>query len=190
MIFIFLVVVAPGTTDAMFYFESNVLLFTPANFGLINVVSSIASIAGVWAYRAFFTKTKLSTYFFVVTVFLSFGSLMNIVLLKYGEMKVALGQAFIFGTVNELHLMPLMIIACQMCPKDIEATFYALVLAVINAGYLISYWLGGVLTIWMGISGEPGTFGNLWKLIVIASALPLVSLFFLLCLPKENKIGL
>ena len=73
-----------------------------------------------------------------------------------------------------------------MCPKNIEATFYALVLAVINAGYLISYWLGGVLTIWLGITGEPGSFGDLWKLIVIASTLPLGSLFFLLWLPKEN----
>ena len=77
-----------------------------------------------------------------------------------------------------------------MCPKNIEATFYALVLAVINAGYLISYWLGGVLTIWLGISGEPDSFANLWKLIIIASSLPLVSLFFLFWLPKDNQIGL
>lgn len=73
MIFIFLVVVAPGTTDAMFYFEANVLKFTPANFGLINMISSIASILGVWLYRAFFTKTKLTWYFLAVTLFLSFG---------------------------------------------------------------------------------------------------------------------
>jgi len=73
-----------------------------------------------------------------------------------------------------------------MCPKNIEATFYALVLAVINAGYLISYWFGGVLTIWLNISGQADSFGNLWKLVVIASCLPLVSLFFLLWLPKDN----
>jgi hypothetical protein len=112
MIFIFLVVVAPGTTDAMFYFESNVLNFTPSNFGLINVVSSIASIVGVWLYRAFFTKTRLTWYFLAVTLFLSFGQLMNLLLLKYGELKVALGQSFTYGIINELHLMPLMIIAC------------------------------------------------------------------------------
>jgi len=85
--------------------------------------------------------------------------------------------------------MPLMIIACQMCPKNIEATFYALVLAVINAGYLISYWLGGLMTIAWGITGEPGSFQNLWKLILTASLLPLVSLGFLIWLPNENKIG-
>ena len=45
-----------------------------------------------------------------------------------------------------------------MCPKKIEATFYALVLAVINAGYLISYWLGGLMTVAWGITGEADSF--------------------------------
>ena len=71
MIFIFLVVVAPGTTDAMFYFESNVLKFTPANFGMLNVISSVASIFGVWTYRALFTKSKVSWYFLCITLILS-----------------------------------------------------------------------------------------------------------------------
>jgi hypothetical protein len=73
-----------------------------------------------------------------------------------------------------------------MCPKNIEATFYALVLAVINAGYLISYWSGGLLTLALGITGESNSFSNLWKLILIASSIPLVSLFMLIWLPKEN----
>ncbi len=192
MIFIFCVVVAPGTSDAMFYFESNVLNFTPANFGLLNVIGSCASIIGVWSYRAFFTKSKLSWYFLVITLILSLCQLMNLLIIKYESdgLKIAYGQQLAYGLINELHLMPLMIIACQMCPKNIEATFYALVLAVINAGYLISYWLGGLLTFAFGISGQPGSFGNLWKLILISCILPLFSLFVLLWLPKENEIGL
>ena len=47
--------------------------------------------------------------------------------------------AWIYSFVNELHLMPLMILACKMCPKAAEATFYAFVLAIINLGYLVSY---------------------------------------------------
>ena len=86
--------------------------------------------------------------------------------------------------------MPLMMLACQMCPKGIEATFYALVLAVINAGYLISYWLGGALAYWLGISGELGSFDNLQSLIITASAIPMISLVFLLLLPKESQIGM
>ena len=76
-----------------------------------------------------------------------------------------------------------------MCPKHIEATFYALVLAVINAGYLISYWTGGLLAIAWGISGEVGSFGNLWKLIITSAFLPLASVFVLFWLPEESEIG-
>ena len=92
-----------------------------------------------------------------------------------------------YGVINELHLMPLMVLACQMCPKKVETTFYALVLAVINAGYLLSYWMGGVLTIWLGISSE--NFANFYWLIIISSVWPIFTLFYLLILPAENQLG-
>jgi Na+/melibiose symporter-like transporter len=114
MIFIFLVVVAPGVTDAMFYYESNVLGFSPKDFGLLGVVSCCASICGVWAYRIWFTKTKLVKYFLVITLILCAASLTNLLIVsaKGSGINMALGQQFAYGFVNELHLMPLMIIAC------------------------------------------------------------------------------
>ena len=75
-----------------------------------------------------------------------------------------------------------------MCPKKVETTFYALVLAVINLGYLISYWVGGFLSIWLGISSED--FSNFWILILISSLQPLVTLLYLVVLPDESEIGL
>jgi hypothetical protein len=83
--------------------------------------------------------------------------------------------------------MPLMVMACFMCPKDVETTFYALVLAVINAGYLISYWTGGLFTIWLGISSTD--FSKFWILITISSVWPLLTLLYLFVLPKENELG-
>lgn len=84
--------------------------------------------------------------------------------------------------------MPLMVLACQMCPKDVETTFYALVLAVINLGYLISYWIGGLLTIWLNVSSTD--FKNFWVLILVSSVWPLCTLLYLLILPKESQLGL
>ena len=80
MLFIFLVVVAPGVTDAMFYYESNVLDFTSVNFGVLGVVSCCASIVGVWAYRVFFTKAPLKWYFLGVTLVLSLSLLSNLLI--------------------------------------------------------------------------------------------------------------
>ncbi len=81
MIFIFLVVVAPGVTDAMFYYESNVLGFDPQVFGILGVISCCASISGVWAYRFWFTKTKLVKYFLIVTCVLSAATLSNLLII-------------------------------------------------------------------------------------------------------------
>lgn len=54
--FIFLVVVAPGTSEAMFYYQSNVLKFDSSTFAMLNVLSSLGSIVGVWLYRVTLQK--------------------------------------------------------------------------------------------------------------------------------------
>jgi len=77
-----------------------------------------------------------------------------------------------------------------MCPKGVETTFYALVLAVINFGYLISYWLGGLFAYWFGITGQVGSFGNLWILLTISAGFPLISLFFLITMKGEILLDL
>ena len=84
--------------------------------------------------------------------------------------------------------MPLMVLACQMCPKEVETTFYALVLAIINLGYLISYWIGGLLTVWFNVSSTD--FTNFWVLILVSSVWPLCTLLYLIILPKESQLGL
>lgn len=94
---------------------------------------------------------------------------------------------WMYTFVNELHLMPIMVLACKMSPKSVEASFYAFILAVINLGYLLSYQLGGLLTYSLGITATD--FTNLWILIVIATVFPLVTLLFLLMLPNEYDVN-
>ena len=83
--------------------------------------------------------------------------------------------------------MPLMILAAKLCPKNVETTFYAFVLAVIDFGYLLSYWLGGLLTLWLQINSND--FENFWILILISCMWPLFSLLFLLILPTDIGQG-
>mmetsp|Transcript_33055 Transcript_33055/g.32184 ORF Transcript_33055/g.32184 Transcript_33055/m.32184 type:complete len:85 (-) Transcript_33055:155-409(-) len=83
--------------------------------------------------------------------------------------------------------MPLMVLACKMCPKRAEASFYAMVMAIINLGYLVSYQLGGLLTFALGITST--VFFNLWILIVIAVVFPLLTLFFLLIVPTSINVN-
>lgn len=40
--------------------------------------------------------------------------------------------------VGELNIMPILVLACRMCPKHIEATMYAMLMSTINFGIYIS----------------------------------------------------
>lgn len=95
--------------------------------------------------------------------------------------------SFLYTFINELHLMPIMVLAAKMSPKAVEASFYAFILAIINTGYLISYNLGGILTYGLGITATE--FGNLGVLVIIATAFPLVTLFFLLAIPGKFDVN-
>jgi Na+/melibiose symporter-like transporter len=68
IIFIFLVVIAPGVDDPMFYFNSNILNFTNNEFAYINVISSVGNILGVWTYRIFLRNTSFKNILFITTV--------------------------------------------------------------------------------------------------------------------------
>lgn len=74
-----------------------------------------------------------------------------------------------------------------MCPKQVEASFYAFVLAVINLGYLVSYQLGGILTYSLGITATQ--FERLWILVVLSAIFPLLTQILLLCLPEKYDVN-
>ncbi len=80
-----------------------------------------------------------------------------------------------------------MVLAAKMCPKQVEASFYAFVLAVINLGYLISYQLGGLLTYGLNITAIQ--FTNLWILIIISAVFPLLTQILLVCLPEKYDVN-
>ncbi len=54
--------------------------------------------------------------------------------------------------VGELNTMPLLVLACKMCPKSIEGTMYALLMSTLNFGSIISVNLGAALSDAFGIT--------------------------------------
>lgn len=59
-----------------------------------------------------------------------------------------------------MNIMPILVLACRMCPKNIEATMYAMLMSTINFGNLyltikgsmLGSWLGAFFLIWMKIN--------------------------------------
>ena len=75
----------------------------------------------------------------------------------------------------ELNMIPVLVFACRICPKNVEGTMYALVMSTLNLGGLLSEQTGALAVYLLGITSSE--FGNLWILIVI------VNVFILLLLP-------
>ena len=84
------------------------------------MLSSLASITGVWSYRVFFTRCRLRKYLVWITITLSIVQSSNLLLagqstqsmiglkpINFAEMN-----SFAYSMVSELHLMPLMVMAC------------------------------------------------------------------------------
>lgn len=61
-----------------------------------------------------------------------------------------MGDGVLDQVVGELNTMPLLVLACKMCPKNIEGTMYALLMSTINLGGLLSGQIGAVITYYMG----------------------------------------
>ena len=49
-----------------------------------------------------------------------------------------LSDSIILQIVGELNTMPLLVMACRLCPKNIEGTMFSVMMSTINFGSLVS----------------------------------------------------
>ena len=49
-----------------------------------------------------------------------------------------IGDSIILQIIGELNMLPILVLACRMCPKNIEGTMYALIMSTLNLGSLLS----------------------------------------------------
>lgn len=83
--------------------------------------------------------------------------------------------------------MPVLVLAARVCPEGVEATLFALLMSICNAGYVSSGLLGGVITDSLGVSKDD--FGNLSTLILICGMSSLLPLPLLSMVPSESAKG-
>lgn len=181
---------SPSVSTAMFYFYSNVLSFGPEFIGELRLVYSICSILSAYLFNRFLKNVKFTKVFGYSTVVYFLVSLQTILLVT--RRNVALGipdKVFCFGdgvlnqVVGELNTMPVLVLACKMCPKNIEGTMYALLMSAINFGGMISGQLGAMLTYSFGVTDTD--FSKLPLLMLLTSCSTLIALPFLGIVDEE-----
>ena len=191
-VFIFVWHATPNAESAFFYFTTNELQFQPEFLGRVRLVTSFASLVGVWAFQRYFKTISFKIIFtwgILISTALGMTTLLLVThtnrLLGINDHWFSLGDNLIITVIGKIVFMPVLVLATKLCPPGIEATFFALIMSVFNLGGTVSYWLGSMIMKWLGITENQ--FDLLWLLIIITNFSSLIPIFFINWLP-DGKI--
>lgn len=189
--FIFIWQATPTSDSAFFFFTTNELHFEPEFLGRVRLVTSIASLVGIWIFQRFLKKVPFRVIFGWSTVISAVLGMSMLLLVTHTNRSLgiddhwfSLGDSLILTVMGQIAYMPVLILAARLCPPGIEATLFALLMSISNTAGLVSHELGAALTHLLGVTET--NFDNLWLLVVISNVSTLLPLPFLNWLPGDN----
>ncbi|PPS39166.1 folate/biopterin family MFS transporter [Chroococcidiopsis sp. TS-821] len=189
--FVFIWQATPTADAAFFFFTTNELGFEPEFLGRVRLVTSIASLVGVWVFHRFLKSVPFRVIFGWSTVLSAVLGMSTLLLVTHTNRALgiddhwfSIGDNLILTVMGQIAYMPVLVLAARLCPPGVEATLFALLMSISNLGGLLSYQLGALLMHWMGITQT--NFQNLWLLVVIANVSTLLPLPFLNWLPATE----
>ncbi|MBD1833270.1 folate/biopterin family MFS transporter [Cyanobacteria bacterium FACHB-472] len=190
-VFLFLWQATPSADSAFFFFTTNELGFEPEFLGRVRLVTSIASLIGVFLFQRFLKAVPFRTIFAWTTVISAVLGMTMLILVTHANRSLgiddrwfSLGDSLILTVMGQIAYMPVLVLAARLCPPGVEATLFALLMSVTNLAGLLSHELGAVLTYWLGVTET--NFENLWQLVVITNLSTLLPLPLIGWLPAAK----
>ncbi|KAH6808893.1 Major facilitator superfamily protein [Perilla frutescens var. frutescens] len=189
-LFIFAWQATPQSDSAMFYFTTNKLGFTPEFLGRVKFVTSVASLLGVGLYNGYLKTVRLRKIFMVTTIIGTALGMTQVLLVtglnrKFGisDEWFAIGDSLILTVLGQLSFMPVLVLAAKLCPEGVEATLFATLMSICNAGSVLGGLMGAGLTRLFGVTKD--RFDNLTPLIILCNLSSLLPLPLLSLLPED-----
>lgn len=184
-IFIIIFMATPSYGDPFFYFLTNELKFTPSDLGKISFCSTFATLMAILLYKWYFKNCDFKLMITVGTIVSFFFSFLGYLLVMRINVKFGISDFILvlfsnsfLSMLGELILMPMLALACLLCPKNLEGTVYSLFMSSLNFGGILSGLNGSILTSYLGITAKD--YHNLHTLILISNMLTLLPLPILL----------
>lgn len=191
-VFLFLWQATPTAESAFFFFTTNELGFDPEFLGRVRLVTSLASLLGVWMFQRFLRNVPYRTIFGWSTVISAALGLTTLLLVTHANRALgisdrwfSIGDNLVLTVMGQIAFMPVLVLAARLCPAGVEATLFALLMSVVNLAGLLSYESGALLMHWMGITER--NFSNLALLVVITNLSTLLPLPLLGWLPPATE---
>lgn len=182
----------PSADAAFFFFTTNELHFEPEFLGRVRLVTSFASLVGVWIFQRFLKTVPFRVIFgwsMVISASLGMTMLLLVThtnrLLGIDDHWFSLGDSLILSMMGKIALMPVLVLAAKLCPSGVEATFFALLMSIHNLGGMVSQGFGALIMHWLGITAT--NFELLWLLVLITNLSTLLPLPFINWLPDTQE---
>jgi len=192
--FLFILLATPSADSAFFFFTTNELHFQPEFLGRVRLVTSIASLVGIWIFQRFLKTVPFRVIFGWSTVISTVLGMTMLLLVTHTNRALgiddhwfSIGDSLILTVMGQIAYMPVLVLAARLCPPGVEATFFALLMSITNLAALLSHELGAVLMYLLGITET--NFNAMWLLVLIANLSNLLPLPFLSWLPAANSLG-
>jgi len=189
--FIFLWQATPSADSAFFYFTTNELGFEPEFLGRVRLVTSLASILGIWVYQRFLKAISFRLILGWSTVISALLGMTTLLLVTHTNRALgiddhwfSLGDSLILTVMGQIAFLPVLILSARLCPVGIEASLFALLMSIWNMSGLVSQEIGALLTHWLGVTET--NFDNLWLLVVITNLSTLLPLPLIKWLPSTD----
>jgi folate/biopterin transporter len=194
-LFIFLWQATPSADSAFFFFSTNELGFEPEFLGRVRLITSVASLLGIWAYQKFLKSIPFRVILGWSTIISSLLGMTTLLLVTHTNRALgindywfSLGDSLILTVMGQIAFIPVLVLSARLCPSGIEATFFAILMSIFNLSGLVSGEGGALLTHWLGITES--NFDRLWLLVLISNLSSLVPLIFIKWLPVGDPQAL
>jgi MFS family permease len=140
--FIFFYNFSPSFGPALIYYATDVLQFSKIFLGTLESLSYASGIVGTALYFAF---SKSFPFKGLIHFAIAAGVIATLAYLGYRGQVSAVALSLVFGSVAMFIQLTFLDLAARACPKQVEATFFALMMSVYNGAVQLSQITGGWL---------------------------------------------
>jgi MFS family permease len=140
--FIFFFTFSPSFGPAMLFYQTDVLHFSQQFIGHLSALAAAAGVLGAVIYAPLSRRVPLRR---LINLSIAIAVVGTLAYLVYRDMWSAIVIDVVFGCVGMITQLAFLDLAAKACPRHVEATFFALLMSVHNAGTQASQNVGGRL---------------------------------------------
>jgi predicted MFS family arabinose efflux permease len=140
--FIFFFVFSPSFGPVFLFYQTDRLGFSQQFIGTLTALQSVGSVVGALTYAPLSRRWPLRR---SINVTIGLSTVGTLAYLLYRGPASAIVLDVSYGWVYMITTLAFLDLAAKACPRQVEGTFFALLMSVYNAGVQLSQWAGGHL---------------------------------------------